>query len=477
MGRALWMKRRDLMAVALGAPALRAAGADVGFFIEGYSGKVSVRQGDEVSLHVSTSEASFDVEVVRLGAKRSVLWAAKGIAGLNQPIPEDASARGCGWKESVRVPVGLDWPSGYYEVRLKTVDSGEKWTRRSRRVAEATAFFIVRAARPGSSSKILLQLATNTYNAYNNWGGFSVYAYNSVSNNAGHRVSFERPAASQYSRWELPFVEWAEANGYALEFAANNDLEEHSDMLAAYDLVLSVGHDEYWSTPMRDSLENWISGGGNVAFFSGNTCCWQVRNEDGGRAFTCWKQNYHLDPVFAEKDHATLSTLWSHHLLKRPENELTGVGFLWGGYRNSHGQFMDEPAEFSVHRPEHWALENTGLVQGAVFGGKDSIVGYECDGCELVWKEGRPFATGKDGTPQSFEVLATCPVRWHPDDAVWYERWEHGRTGAACMGVYTRGGTVFTAATTDWSHGLRGKDAVVMQITRNVLDRLSKGAA
>jgi hypothetical protein len=42
------------------------------------------------------------------------------------------------------------------------------------------------------------------------------------------------------------------------------------------------------------------------------------------------------------------------------------------------------------------------------------------------------------------------------------------------MGVYTNGGTVFTAGTTDWAHGLRGKDPVVTQITRNILDRLSK---
>ena len=71
-------------------------------------------------------------------------------------------------------------------------------------------------------------------------------------------------------------------------------------------------------------------------------------------------------------------------------------------------------------------------------------------------------------------MLGTCPVRWHPDDCEWYERWEKGRTGAACMGIYTRGGTVFTAATTDWSHGLRGGDKAVERITRNVLDRLSR---
>jgi hypothetical protein len=259
-------------------------------------------------------------------------------------------------------------------------------------------------------------------------------------------------------RWELPFVVWAEQNGYPLEFAANDDLEFRPEMLASYKLVLSVGHDEYWSTPMRDNLEAWIAKGGNVAFFSGNTCCWQVRSEAEGRAFTCFKQNYHLDPVFQTRQFKTLSTAWSHHLLGRSENSLTGVGFLWGGYMRSHGQFMDGDASYIVHRPDHWIYEGTGLKRGDRFGAKDTIVGYECDGCELEWRDGLPFATHKDGTPKTFEVLGTCPVRWHPDDVEWYEKWEIGRTGAACLGLYTNTGTVFTAATTDWAHGLQGND-------------------
>jgi hypothetical protein len=446
----------------------------VPLYIEGYAGQVSVAQGEELPLHVSTTAAKFEVEVARLGAERTIVWRKGDIPGQAQPVPEDASANGCHWPESLRVPVGVEWKSGYYEVVLRAVDAGGKWTHRGRRTAEGSAFFIVRSARPGATSKVLLQLCTNTYNAYNNWGGFSVYAYNSLSKNQGHRVSFDRPTSSQFSRWELPFVAWAETNGYPLEYAANSDLEFRPEMLKAYKLVLSVGHDEYWSAPMRDHVEAWIGQGGNMAFFSGNTCCWQVRSEDEGRAFTCCKQNYHLDPVFQSRDFKTLSTAWSHHLVARPENELTGVGFLWGGYRKSHGQFMNDPAEYEVHRPDHWVFAGTQLKRGDKFGGKDTIVGYECDGCELEWREGLPFPTYKDGTPKSFEVLSTCPVSWHPDDAEWYERWEKGRVGAACMGIYTRGGTVFTAATTDWAHGLAGKDAVVDRITRNVIDRLSK---
>ncbi len=443
-------------------------------FIEGYASQRSIAQGEEIGLHVSTSAATFAAEIYRIGREKTMVWQAKNLPGSVHVISEDASAQGCGWPVTFKVQTSPSWKSGYYEVKLRAEDQGGRWTHRSLRQAEATAWFIVRQAKPGETSKILLQLATNTYNAYTNWGGFSLYSYNSLSGNAGHAVSFHRPVTSQFSRWELAWVQWAESRGLSVEYAANEDLEFHPDMLTGYHLVVSVGHDEYWSAPMRDHLEAWIAHGGNAAFFSGNTCCWQIRTEGDGHRFTCWKQNYHLDPIFATQDYRTLSSLWSHHLIARSENQLTGVGFLWGGYRKSHGQFMDEPAEYEIHRPDHWVFQGTGLRRGDKLGGKDTIVGYECDGCELEWQKGLPYPTLRDGTPASFQVLATCPVRWHPDDAEWYEKWEKGRTGHACLGLYTQGGTVFTAGSTDWSHGLKGKDPAVEQITLNVLQRLAQ---
>lgn len=443
-------------------------------FIEGYADQRSVAQGEEIGLHISTSAALFSAKIHRVGQDKTLVWQAKNLRGAQHGIPEDASAKGCGWPLTLKVKTSSEWKSGYYEVTLRAEDPGGKWTHRSTHLAESSVWFIVRQAKPGETSRILLQLATNTYNAYTNWGGFSLYSYNSLAGNAGHAVSFHRPVTSQYSRWELPFVQWAECRGISLEFATNEDLEFHPEILTGYHLVLSVGHDEYWSSAMRDHLETWISRGGNVAFFSGNTCCWQIRTEAERHRFTCWKQNYHLDPVFATQEHQKLSSLWSHHLIARPENQLTGVGFLWGGYRKSHGQFMHEPAEYEIHQPDHWVFKGTGLSRGDKLGGKDTIVGYECDGCELQWKDERPYPTHRDGTPADFQVLATCPVRWHPDDAEWYEKWEKGRTGHACLGLYTQGGTVFTAGSTDWSHGLRGKDPAVEQITLNILQRLSQ---
>ena len=142
----------------------------------------------------------------------------------------------------------------------------------------------------------------------------------------------------------------------------------------------------------------------------------------------------------------------------------------------SHGQLMDGSGAFTVHRPDHWVFKGTGLHAGDHFGGKDKIVGYETDGCEMTHSDGRPEPTHRDGTPPGFEILASAPARWPDDIWLWYERWQPGRNGNACLGIYRRkaGGTVFTASTTDWANGLRGHDPVVERITRNVLNRLSQ---
>ncbi len=443
-------------------------------FVEGYPNQLSYAPGESVHFHVSTSAASYTLAIARLGDQRTPMTEVSQIRGTEHPVPENASSHGCQWPVSHTLQIPNDWQSGYYEVTFRVQDRGGKFVQRNRRTAESTAFFIVRSAQPGRTSRILLQLATNTYSAYNNWGGSSLYAYHGRANLQGHRVSFDRPLAGFFDKWERPFAAWAERNGFALDYAANSDLEHHPELLKQYALVLSVGHDEYWSAPMRDHLEAFIGGGGNVAFFSGNSVCWQVRSEDAGRALTCWKQWYNWDPQFTTEDHSTLSTLWSHHRVQRPENTLTGVGFLWGGYHRSHGQFMDGSGAFTVHRPGHWILEGTQLERGQAFGGAHTIVGYECDGCEIRWEDGLPYPTHRDGTPEGFTILATAPAKWHPDDSYWYDRFEHGRIGAAVMGTYTRGGTVVTVGTTDWSHGLAGGDPSVERITKNILRRLSQ---
>jgi hypothetical protein len=435
--------------------------------IEGYATPLSVTPGEEVRFHVSTDAGRFDLEVYREGAVPRLMACIAGVAAASHAVPAQAYAEGCSWPVAYGLTVPDAWPSGAYRARLVVRDGPSGFHGWCERVAEHHVFFVVRAREPGHASPVLLQLCTNTYAAYNPWGGHSLYAYHSRHGLRSHRVSFDRPGLGFYgdcrfTTWELPFVEWAEASGLPLEYASNHDLEARPEILDSYRLVLSVGHDEYWSGPMRDTVEAYVERGGNVVFFSGNSVCWQVRFEDAGRAIRCHKDAVDEDPLYLMGQHHLLTTRWSDPRLSRPENYLTGVSWNYGGYHRSHGMHMDGSGAYTVRRADHWVFDGTGLRDGDDFGAADSIVGYETDGCLYeTGADGRPYPTGADGTPRDFQILAQAPAALFA-----------GHQGTACMGLYTRGGTVFTAGTTDWVHGL-ASDPTVQRITRNILQRLS----
>ncbi len=479
--------------------------------IEGYAWPQSVAPGEEVALHVSTDASSFDFEIAREGAEREI--ASSGSAdGAQSEIPPGASENGCGWPSSTscRAPER----SGYYSVSLRAGD-------------EATdAFFVVR---PGPDpAPILLVLSTATWNAYNDWGGPSLYT-------GGTRVAFERPLAKGFLEkpdparrkmqptpdreagwyfewaeplglslwsggagwwnWERPFVRWAEANGYALDVAISQDLERHPEVLDGHRLFLSVGHDEYWSWGMRDTLDAFTEGGGNAAIFSGNTCFWQVRFEDDHRAMTCFKYRVEEDPVLGTGEERYLSGVWSDRRIGRPETSTIGLTFTRGGYSRYGLGVPRASGAYTVWRPEHWIFEGTELRYGDALGLADTIVAYEVDGCELQMIDGLPFPTHADGAPESLEVLATAPARlWSKEEqppryahepgelenaaeAIFGDQWRthvhRMSNNHACMAVFERpgGGTVFNAGVTDWTYGLG--DPAVDRITRNVLDRLT----
>src|SRR5207253_2865861 len=200
---------------------------------EGYTDQLSYAPGEEVKLYLSSSVPKLRFDVVRSrGRSEFPPYPAQGeVASALQPIPKDASSHGCRWPVVHTFKLPEETASGYYQVIC--YEPGKN-------AGLASAFFVVRPKEPGKNSKILLQLNTNTYNAYTNWGGYSLYAYHGRHKVQGRRVSFDRPQSSQFGRWEEPFVKWAEGNGYTLDYAVNSDLEFHPELLKNYKLVLSV---------------------------------------------------------------------------------------------------------------------------------------------------------------------------------------------------------------------------------------------
>jgi hypothetical protein len=260
---------------------------------------------------------------------------------------------------------------------------------------------------------------------------------------------FDPTPRQTYVHWDAVMVGWLERSGYDVEYCTDVDLHrEGAALLAPHRLLVSAGHDEYWSDPMRAAVEGFVADGGNLAFFSGNTCWWRVVFPDD---LTFERLHWWHDPD-APGD---------------PENTMLGVSFRNGGERDRDDHPV--PVGYRVQHADHWVYAGSGLADGDVFGEKDYIVGYECDGSDFDRADldaGRVVVpTGADGTPAGFTILGVGDCR--------ASGWGFGN-GAATMGLFTRpgGGTAFTASTTDWARVLGTGDPAVQRITANVLDRL-----
>jgi len=511
--------------------------ADVTRFdaVEGYCGQLSYRPGDEVTLHVASRSAQFDVEVYRWGATRELVWSQLGVVGIDHAVPADADANGCGWPVAVRFTVPSEWRSGFFHVVLRGHDDPSD-------AAAGHAQFVVRSATP--RARALLVIATNTYNAYNNWGGCSLYT-------GGNAVCFDRPfgrgmiwrpgterddrksrprytgeqhdidglayqayrgaldypgyiGSSGWFTYERRFVEWAEADGFEFDYAVSSDLELDPTALDGYQVVLCVGHDEYWSAAQRDAVERFVHGGGNLATFSGNTMFWQVRLEplagQHGRRMVCHKYSAQLtDPVMGTAEQHTMSGMWADPVVGRPETSILGAGSAWGLYSRFGLATPRGSGAFTVYRDGHWMFEGTDLRYGDLLGVDAGVVGYETVGCKLTFDDYQlPVAAGGDGTPADIEVVAFTPagnlrVGEYPKsiaakddqgdlefvaerlygrlDADSIARVRHGNAVMLTCRPTEGSGEVVTIGTTDWVYGLA--DPMVARVTRNVLHHLT----
>ena len=503
--------------------------------VTGYCWPQSAAAGDRVALHLSSAGGRpVSVEVARVGATREVVHRESDLVVGDHPTPGDASTSGCGWPVAADVLVDPSWRSGYYEVLLTIEVDGQD--RRDR------AFFVLRPDPSTTKATMLWALATNTWHAYNDFGGRNLYTgatqaalrrpmapgYLWKPAGAGQRVTVLHPpdplmvahvgylrlnhlspwgGSAGWPNWELPFARWVEREGYEVDVVTNADVEEHPELLgpeSPYSTYLSIGHDEYWSGPMRDAVEGFVSRSGNAVFLSGNTAFWQVRMEDptdSGPATTMvgYKGRFKKDPVYGTDRQAELTSIWSDHLVERPENHMTGVSFTRGGYHRIGKRVPKGSGGYTVHRPDHWMFEGTGLDYGDLLGADAVIVGYECDGCDFTVRDGLPHPTGSDGTPADFEILGTAPAAHFtretaarppaPDEPSEIEfiasrvfddragesvaKIAHGHAVLGACESPT-GGTVVTSGSTDWVWGLAERDPQVEQITRNILDRLGQ---
>jgi hypothetical protein len=507
-----------------------------------YTDRLSVRPGERFRLHASANAGPCTLEVARIGAGRDVVLRLPGLAVGDHPTPDHADRDGCGWPVVAEIAVEADWQSGYYDIQLTDADG-----------AETHHFVVVKT--PAPRAKAVLVLAINTYHAYNHWGGANAYcdvaalmsrradlptamagAIGVLSTrrpfpqlliapppdvprlvNLRPRDFEERPWAGDRSwprrrelspydnsagflhKWEHAFVRWAEAEGLALDYLTDADLDGAEDVLAGYQVAVLVGHSEYWTAGQRDRIEAFVDAGGRLAIFSGNTAFWKVRFEavgdDAGARFICHKwRGFTADPVAAQNPELA-THLWSHRAFGRPEASITGLSFLFGGYHRLGLCAARGAGGYTVYDEHHWALEGADLFWGDVIGAGLPLLGYENDGCRFEFAEdGRLKPIAALGVPENLEIIAAAPAAFGEEEGrgyapiippenldiiardVFADESETARRrllrGHAVMASFRRGaGEVFNGGTTEWAHGLAAHDPFIERITRNVLTR------
>jgi hypothetical protein len=189
------------------------------------------------------------------------------------------------------------WPEGSYLLRLQ---------------AGARARYVPMVVRSRTTAgRLVLVSAVATHQAYNQWGGYSLYKGPDKQAGRASAVSFERPydrngapLVLAYEQGPILMAESLDAPDLDLAYVTSWDLHREPDLLAGARGVVSPGHDEYWTVPMRRHVEAARDAGTNLAFLGANAVYWRARFSGDGRLLTCYKSRTG-DPVHGDETTAT----------------------------------------------------------------------------------------------------------------------------------------------------------------------------
>ncbi|HET9967085.1 MAG TPA: N,N-dimethylformamidase beta subunit family domain-containing protein [Streptosporangiaceae bacterium] len=267
--------------------------------IEGYADRVSVRPGETFTLHVSTTGASFRVSAYRVGwyrgAQARLVWRSGEIWGRRQPGPSFASATRTvftRWEPALTVATG-GWPAGAYLIRLDGSHGHQRYVP------------LVVASAAGAGKTVIVH-APATWQAYNRWGGYSLYQGEDGSyGTRSLQVSFSRPyegdGASRFMIYERAVAVLAERTGIPLAYTTGPDIERDPAVLRGATAICALGHDEYWTPGRRAAVTRARDADTNLAFLGANTCFRRIRLAGGaaGPSVICYKSDVGQDPMYS----------------------------------------------------------------------------------------------------------------------------------------------------------------------------------
>jgi hypothetical protein len=426
--------------------------------IQGFTTEISVNRGETVRFKVDTNSNNYRLDIYRLGyyggSGARLITTVQPSATLPQAQPQcltqpSTGLVDCGsWAESASWTAPANATSGIYIAKLVREDGVP---------GASHIVFIVRD--DSGASDLLFQTSDTTWQAYNSYGGNSLY----VGSPAGraYKVSYNRPfnlrGISPYGAAGLfgatyPMARWIEANGYDVSYFSGVDTDRRGAEILEHRVFLSVGHDEYWSGAQRANVEAARNAGVHLAFFSGNTMFWKTRWEnsiDGSgtahRTLVCYKEthaNAKIDPL---PDVWTGS--WRDPRFSppadggRPENAVMGAIFTVNAPREDAIKAPETLGKFRFWRNTTVATQSPGQTATVGVG----TVGYE-------WDED----LNNGFRPSGLIRLSSNTVNVGSEYLQDYGSTFGSGTATHSLTLYrhSSGALVFSAATIRWSWGL-----------------------
>ena len=421
--------------------------------INGFSTKMSLNSGETVHFKINVEAgATYTLKIYRIGyyggngarllQNLGLLQGVAQPAGISDPVTGMIDCSN--WSESAAWNIPIDAVSGLYIAKIERTGGG------SNHIA-----FIVR--NDASNSDLYLQLPDATWQAYNGYGGNSLYD-GTTSFPSGHavKVSYNRPffpyntmfnaegkEADWYMNAAYPMIRWLESNGYNVTYAASNDIANRPSLLLNHKVFVLAGHDEYWSKEQRSSVEMALDAGVHLAFFTGNEVYWKTRWEnltDGEhRTLVCYKEGLLGDGSVGERVCGSKcdvsSTEWTglwrtgaDYDAGKPENALVGQ-ISW---TETDGA-IQVPSKYKKLR--FWRNTNVAaLADGQIATLAPNTIGFEWD-----YEQYNSFYPGGRITMSSTTI--------------------NNLTHKLSLYRHNSGALVFGAGTVQWAWGLDGHHA------------------
>jgi hypothetical protein len=362
--------------------------------LEGFASQVSAVPGDDIALFVNTTARAVQVRAYRMGYYQGLggrlIYQSDLVGAGPQPAPTVSPGIGtvsCPWSPTVTFRVDDTWPPGCYLLKL-VGDGGQE------------QFIPLTVRDDTSTAAYVLQNSVTTWQAYNPYGGYSLYygPNGRGGQDFAHRaraVSFDRPypqswasGAADFVGNEYPLLYHLESLGLDLTYWTDVDLHANPQRLADHRCLFSLGHDEYWSSSMRGAAQFFSAGGGNLAFLGANACYRQIRLQSTSvgpdRLQVCYKDAAE-DPMVSQ-DPAMTTVNWDQAPVNNPESNVIGSTY----------QSVGAQADMVVTDASCWFFDGCNLTDGHVL--PNMIVGE--------YDRYVPTLPG----PRNLDVLAHSPI-------------------------------------------------------------------